>query len=185
MRRQIRIVGIDDCAHKRGDKMTCIVGAFFRGGDFLDGVISTEVAVDGDDSTQKIAGMINASKFKSQTRAILLNGIAVGGFNIIDIHTLNVLTGIPIVAVVRKMPNFKKIHSALKRLGWEHRIALLDKAGVPIRIGDVHVQFAGTTKETVEEILKLTCKNSSIPEPIRVAHLISGGIKLGESRGRA
>lgn len=185
MRRQIRIVGIDDCAHKRGDKTTLVIGAFFRGGDFLDGVISTEVAVDGDDSTQKIAGMINASKFKSQTRAILLNGIAVGGFNIIDIHTLNALTGIPVVAVVRKMPDFKKIHHALERLGWRNRITLLDKAGVPVKVGGVHIQFAGTTREVVEKILKLTCIHSDIPEPIRAAHLIAGGIKLGESRGRA
>ncbi len=185
MRRQIRVLGIDDCAHKRGDKTTLIIGTFFRGGDFLDGVISTPVQVDGDDATVKMSAMVKASKFRTQIRAILLDGIAVGGFNIIDIHALNKMTGIPVIAVVRRMPDFKKIHQALTRLGWKHRIELLERAGIPIKIGNIHVQFAGTAKDTVEKILKLTCTNSAIPEPIRVAHLIAGGIALGESRGRA
>lgn len=185
MRKQIRLLGIDDAAHKRGDKTTTIVGTFFRGADFLDGVISTTVQVDGDDSTKKIASMVNKSKFKTQIRAILIDGIAVGGFNVIDIHALHKKTGIPIIAVVRRMPNFMKIHKALERLGWTHRIDLLDRAGVPIKIGKIYVQFAGTKKGMVEKILKLTCTNADIPEPIRVAHLIAGGMKLGESRGRA
>ena len=86
VKKQIRVLGIDD-AHfdKFKDKETLIIGAFFRGGEFIDGIVSTRVMVDGSDSTKKITEMVKNSKFYPQIRAIMLDGIAVGGFNIVDV----------------------------------------------------------------------------------------------------
>ncbi|MFO8016556.1 MAG: DUF99 family protein [Candidatus Woesearchaeota archaeon] len=186
MKKQIRIAGIDDAAFdKFSDKKAKVIGAFFRGGDFIDGVISSEIDVDGTDSTRKISEMILKSRFRPQLQAIILDGIAVGGFNVVDINSLNRKTGIPVIVVIRRMPDLKRIHSTLEKLGMEKKTRLLEKAGKPVKIGRIYVQYAGIEEGEVKEIIGITCTHSYIPEPVRVAHLIGQGISMGESRGNA
>ncbi|MBI2564590.1 DUF99 family protein [Candidatus Woesearchaeota archaeon] len=186
MKKEVRVVGIDDSPFdKFKDKTVFVIGAFYRGGNFLDGVLSTNAEVDGSDSTEKIALMINNSKFKSQLRAIFLDGIAVGGFNVVDVPKLNELTGLPVIVVVRDYPDFKKIFSVLKKIGMNEKIEVIKKLGKPVKIGKIYVQHAGISSDKVKELLKITCTRSFLPEPIRVAHLIAAGVVKGESRGRA
>ena len=186
MKKEIRVVGIDDSSfNKFRDKKVTVIGTFFRGGNFIDGVLSTTADVDGANSTKKISEMIIKSRFRPQLQAILLNGIAVGGFNVIDIEKLHKKTGIPVVVVIRKYPDFSKIYSALKKIKMHRKIKLIEKAGEPVKIGRIYVQYKGIAEENVRKLLKITCTHSYIPEPIRVAHLIGQGIAMGESKGNA
>lgn len=186
MKKEIRLIGIDDAPFdKFNDNEVLVVGTIFRGGNFMDGVVSTKVDVDGDDSTDKIAEMINKCKFKPQLQAIILDGIAVGGFNVIDIEKLNKKTNLSVIVVMRDYPDLKKIKSVLKKLHKEDKIELLKKAGKVYKAGKIHVQVCGIDLEAAKEILKLSCTHSYLPEPIRIAHLIASGVTEGESRGRA
>jgi len=185
-KKEIRTIGIDDSPFKKFKKGNIIViGTIFRGGTLLDGILTTKVAIDGNNSTKKLIEMINRSKFKVQLRCILLNGIALAGFNVIDIQELNKKTKIPIIVVIRKYPNFKKIEETLKKLKKQGKFRLMQKAGPVEKIGKIYIQRKGITKKKAKEILKLTCTRSLIPEPIRVSHLIAGGIVTGESKGQA
>jgi len=186
VKKEIRILGIDDSPFdkkKKGEVL--VIGAIFRGGHFMDGVISTKVQLDGDNATQKLIEMINKTKHKAQLQVIMINGISLGGFNIIDIKALSKATKLPVIVVIRKYPDFKKIHRALAKIGFSDKIKLLDRAGEVYKIGEIFVQIAGISLDMIKEILKISCTHSLIPEPIRVAHLIAGGIVDGESRGRA
>jgi uncharacterized protein len=186
LKAEARILGIDDSPFdKFTDKKTLIIGTFFRGGLALDGVMSTYAAVDGSDATTKIIAMIKKSKFLKQLQVIMLNGIAVGGFNVVDIQRLNKSTGIPVIVVMRDMPDVEKIKLLLKKLGMAGKVKLIERAGEIHKIGSVRVQLAGCTPAKAREFLKLTSTRSLIPEPVRIAHLIAAGIKLGESKGRA
>ncbi len=186
MKPQIRILGLDDSSHDRNkDKEVYVIGTVFRGGDFLDGVMSCKVMIDGNDATIKVIAMINKSKFKKQLRAILLDGIAVAGFNVIDIQKLNKETAIPVIVAMRDYPNLKKIKETLINIKMKAKIKLLEKAGSIYKFNKIHFQFFGLKKEEAEEILKITCTHSYIPEPIRAAHLIGQGLVMGESKGRA
>ena len=49
----------------------------------------------------------------------------------------------------------------------------------------IYIQFHGIKIEDAIEIVKLSITRSSIPEPIRVAHIIAAGIVTGESHGSA
>ncbi|MBW2973194.1 DUF99 family protein [Candidatus Woesearchaeota archaeon] len=179
-------MGIDDGPfNKFKDKEVLIVGTLFRGGNFIDGVMSTKAKVDGTDSTDKIAKMINKSKFKPQLRAIFLNGIAVGGFNVIDIKKLNKKTKVPIVVVIRSFPDFKKIFKALDNLKMKKQKKIIEDLPKPTKVGKIYIQHIGISLKDAKEMLKLTCTHSFIPEPIRVAHLIAAGVIKGESKGRA
>lgn len=186
VKREARVLGIDDSPFdKRKDRESLVVGTFFRGGSSMDGVLSTKVRVDGSDSTRKLSAMIQKSKFRSQLRAILLDGIAVAGFNVIDVNRLHRETGIPVIVVMRDYPDLEKMTAALKRLGMKRKIPLLARAGEIHRAGSVYIQPIGLPLEKAQEIIRLTCTRSHIPEPIRTAHLIAAGIKKGESRGKA
>lgn len=186
IKKEIRVIGIDDCPFdKFKDTHTLVIGTFFRGGSFMDGVMSDRVRVDGINSTVKIAGMINRSRFRSQARAILLDGLAVGGFNVIDVRRLFRLTGKPVIVVIRSMPDIERIKECLARLGMERKVRLIGNAGIPMRHRKIYFQSIGIDEPRAREILDLTCTRSFIPEPIRAAHLIGSGIAYGESRGRA
>lgn len=186
LKTEARIIGIDDGPFdKHKDKKVLIVGIVYRGGFVPDGVVSTRATVDGTDATQKIAQMINKSKFKPQLQAILLKGVAVGGFNVIDIDKLYHLTKRPVIVIVREYPDFKRIFKALKMLGKTKQLNIIKRTPPPVPIGKLFAQYSGCDLETVKEILKVTCTRSLIPEPLRVAHLIAAGIVKGESRGRA
>lgn len=189
LKKEIRLLGIDDASFEKGDQEVLVIATFFRGGESMDGVLSTSAKVDGDDATYNLIQMINKSRFKSQVHAILLDGIAVGGFNVINIESLWKHTGIPVMVVVRKMPDFEELEKTLKKLGMENRFKLMEKAGKPKKItlpqGAIHIQTAGLTFEEAAQIIKLSCTHSNIPEPIRAAHLIGAGIVKGESKGRA
>lgn len=185
-KREIRTLGIDDSPFKKFKKGNILViGTIFRGGTLLDGILATKVAIDGNNSTKKLIQMINKSKFKPQLRCILLNGIALAGFNVIDIKELNQKTKIPVIVVIRKYPDFKKIEQTLKKINKQKKYKLIQKAGPVEQIGKIYIQRKGITLKKAKEILKLTCTRSLIPEPIRVAHLIAGGVITGESKGKA
>ena len=185
-KKEIRVLGIDDAPFdkfKKGNVL--VVGTMYRGGQWIDGILSTKIAIDGNDSTSKLINMINKSKFKPQLQCIILDGIALGGFNIIDINELNKKTRIPVLVVIRIMPDFKKIQAALKKLKKPGKYKLIEKAGKVHKLGKVYVQVAGLKLEQAKQILKVTCTHSLLPEPIRVAHLIAAGVTTGESKGNA
>src|SRR3989338_2836920 len=105
MKNEIRIAGISDASFdKFRDHSVQVIATIYRGGQFMDGLFSCTVKVDGTDATIKITNMFNKSRFKHQLRCLLLKGIAVGGFNVIDIVKLHKLTGIPVMVIMRKKP---------------------------------------------------------------------------------
>ena len=186
LKKEIRILGIDDSPFKKFKKgNVLVVGALFRGGVFLDGLLTTKVAIDGNNSTSKLIAMVNKCRFKPQIRCIFLNGIALGGFNVVDIEKLSKRTKIPVVVIIRKYPDFKKIELTLKRIGKHSKYKLMEKAGKPEKVGKIYIQRKGITLERAKGILKLTCTRSLIPEPLRLAHIIASGVVTGESKGKA
>ncbi len=180
---EIRVLGVDDgmfTPHVKGSAL--IVGVVFRGGYWLDGVISTRVEVDGFDATDKIASMVNGSPHHKQLRVIMLDGVTFAGFNIVDIKKLNRATQLPVIAVTRDEPDFDDIKKALKKLPRsEERWKAVQNAGKITKVytrnrkEKVYMETAGIQEEDAERILRLTSTRSSVPEPLRVAHLIASG----------
>ena len=186
IKKEIRVIGIDDSPfNKFKDKKILVVGVVMRGGLFVDGVLSAKVKVDGSDATNKITKMINKCKFKPQLQCIFLNGIAVAGFNVIDVKKLNKKTKIPVVVVIRDNPDIANIKKTLIKIKQKNKIKLIEKAGKVIQIDKIFVQLTGIDLEKAKRILKIVCTRSLVPEPLRLAHLIASGVTVGESKGRA
>lgn len=186
VKKEMRVIGIDDSPfNKFIDKKVLIVGVIMRGGLFVDGILSTKVEVDGADATNQLIKMINKCKFKPQLQCIFLNGIAVAGFNVIDVQKLNEKTKLPVVVVIRINPNIEKIKETLIKIKQKNKIKLIGKAGKVFQIDNIFVQLTGIELEKAKKILKIVCTRSLIPEPLRLAHIIAAGIVMGESKGRA
>lgn len=184
---EIRVLGIDDGAFTpRVKGFVPIVGVVFRGGFWLDGVMHTKVKVDGFDATEKIISMILKSPHHKQLRVIMLNGITFAGFNVVDVKKLNIETKLPVIAITREKPNLKEIYEALKKLPkMEERWKAILNAGKIFEVNTrnetekIYMQISGIHEGDAKKILHLTSTRSSIPEALRVAHLIASGISFG------
>jgi len=181
---EIRVLGIDDGVFTPHSKeMVDVVGVVYRGGYWLDGFMHTRVQVDGMDATQRLADMIMRSPHHSQLRVVMLNGVTLAGFNVVDIEELSEKARLPVIAVTRDKPDFDDIRKALQNLpDTEKRWKAIEKAGKMIRVrtreGEepIYVHAAGISKEDAERILKSTSTRSNIPEALRVAHIIASGL---------
>ena len=198
-----RVLGIDDGpapARRRGNVM--VVGTVYRGGDVFEGLLSTRVRYDGANATRKLIEMVKGSKFHPQLQAMMLDGIALGGFNILDLDRLYRALELPIVVVMRRPPDLSGMRCALEQVaGSARKIALLKRAGTihPIDVayppgadgsgsapeGTLYCQLRGLSPQQAGELLNVTCTRGKVPEPIRAAHLIASGVVLGESGKRA
>ena len=192
IKQEIRILGFDDAPFKpRSHEKVLVIGVIYRGGNFLDGIIKTEITGDELDATKRIIQVVNKSRHKEELRVLMFKGITIGGFNIIDIKKLYEKTDLPIIVIARKKPNLKKIKKALKNFDdFEKRWEFIRNAGKIYKMKikknkSLYYQFIGLKRDEVEKIISLSCTRSLIPEPLRVSHLIASAMVKGESKGRA
>ncbi len=166
------------------------MGALMRFPSYLEGVMRTEVEIDGHDSTQKIIDMLANSRYREQVKVILLDGIALAGFNIVDIEQLHYELKIPVLTLTRDRPDLRKIRSALRKhfVDWKERYGLATRLPLK-RIETEHSPLwasgLGLEWGEFEEIVRSSTVRGAVPEPLRVAHLIATAMTRGESHGRS
>lgn len=192
LKSEIRILGFDDGAFEsKGKGNVPVIGVVYRGGKFLDGVLRTDVTIDGRDATEKLIKLINSSRHKQQLRVVMFDGVTLAGFNIIDIKKLHEQIDLPVIVINRKIPDFKKVRAALKKFkDFKARWRMIEHAGAikECRLEKdkkVYYQSIGLDDEETEEVIALSSTHGFIPEPLRVAHLIATAVVRGESYGRA
>lgn len=180
------VVGIDDGSFDKYRQASVpIVGAVFS--DLrLEGVLCGRVRTDGSNATREIVRMVTESKFAPQLQLVLLQGIALAGFNVIDLHELYERLAIPVMVVARRQPRLERMRAALltRVPGGARKWSLIEKLGPMEPVVGVFVQRVGLEAQAAERVIKRLSVNANIPEPLRTAHLIAGGIATGQSRGR-
>ncbi|MFH1101797.1 MAG: DUF99 family protein [Methanobacteriota archaeon] len=190
MKKQIRILGIDDSPFTFSDKYTTIIGVVMRGGEYLECVLSDHVTIDGDEATKICINMIQNMRQRKQLKVVMLDGVTVGGFNVVDTQQLYESTNLPVITITRDEPDFEKIKCALQKNfhDWKHRWELITRGElhqVLTRHNPIYVKCTGLSLGEAKELIKLSTIRGVLPEPIRVAHLIASGVTRGESHGKA
>jgi uncharacterized protein len=147
---------------------------------YVEGILRTSIEIDGTDATERILSLLGGSPFLDGVRAVLLDGIAVGGFNLVDLDRLYEKLQRPIVTVTRRAPDFPAIHAALRkyfprdaaarwRLIRAHPLfRLATPEGNPLRVGAV-----GCTRAEAAAIVRRTTVRGNLPEPLRLARLVA------------
>lgn len=186
MHRLSNVAGVDDAPFDRAHRGDVpIVGAVFTR-TRLDGVLMDKVRRDGVNSTRVIAEMVRGSPFFQHIQAVMLNGIALAGFNVVDLAGLSASLKRPVLAVARREPDFRAIRRALlsRVPGGARKWRLIEQAGPMEPLEGVWVQRAGLSLASAAQLLRDSRLQGHVPEPLRVAHLIAGALARGTSRGR-
>ncbi len=210
----MNVIGFDDGPFSRERRADVLLVGVVCSGTRLDGVVSGRVRRDGADATRRMIALVRESQFGEHVRAVMLQGIAVGGFNVVDVHELSVALGVPVLVVMRRPPDLEAMRKALfvhvprmrpRVRGAARKWRLIEGAGPieplaapsapaasrarPTGLRDggprLWVQRVGLSAEAARRMVLATTLHGHLPEPVRLAHLIAGGIATGRSRGRA
>lgn len=180
------VVGFDDFPFARSHRGDVpIVGAVYAGLR-LEGVLSARVRRDGRNATRVLADLVTRSKYAPQLQLVLLQGIALAGFNVVDLDALHRATGLRVLVVARRRPRLDRVRDALlaRVPGGARKWRLIERLGPMLPVAGVWVQCVGLSAADAERVVRRLAVHGHIPEPLRAAHLIAGGMARGESRGR-
>jgi endonuclease V-like protein UPF0215 family len=188
-RRQPRwshVIGFDDAPFPPDHRgAVLIVGAVYAGAR-LDGVLSCRVRRDGANSTERLTTCVARSRYYAQIHAVLLQGIALAGFNVVDIHELSAQLARPVIAIMRRRPDLAAIREALlgRVRSGSSKWRLIQRAPAVEPVGKMFVQRVGISEAEACALIEQHARHGVLPEPLRAAHLIAGGVVTGESTGR-
>ncbi len=190
MKQQMRVLGIDDSPFKFGGGKSLVIGAVVRTPNYLEGVMRAVVTIDGTDASDAVIGMVSKSRYKDQIRAVIFDGIALAGFNVLDLEKVHSSLKVPVIAVTRDEPDFESMKAALAKHfpDWRERYALLTRIELKkIRTehSPVFASGLGLSWPEFEELVAISTVRGVVPEPVRIAHLIAAAMAKGESRGRS
>jgi uncharacterized protein len=152
------VVGFDDCpftrTHKGNVRIIGVVCAQTR----IEGILSTHVCKDGANATTQLEKLIWRSKFAPTLQLILLQGVALAGFNVVDAKRLSDKLELPVLIVARQMPHLEKIQNTLlsKVPGGKRKWALIEQLGQMESCNGVFVQRVGISLENASDVLKRT-----------------------------
>lgn len=182
----LRLVGVDDGAFRRRQRSAPLAAVVWSSPDRVEEVAIGRVEVDGDDATERIVAIVRALPAVDGVRAVLLDGIAVGGFNVVDLHAVARRLGRPAIAVTRRPPDLPRIRAALFRYfpdaarRWRRlrRAPLLE---VPTSGAPIFAAAAGCAPEDAVAVVRRAAVVGLWPEPLRLAHLVAhaAGVAAG------
>ncbi len=181
------VVGFDDAPFERGFRGDVLVVGAVYAGPKLEGVVSGKVRRDGRNATEVLRRIVASSRFYAHLHLVLIQGIALAGFNVVDIHALHGALGLPVMAIARRAPDLGAIQRALltRVRGGRRKWAIIVRTGPMEPLAGVYVQRAGIGAREAEGVIRRLAIYSKLPEPLRAAHLIASGVTVGHSRGRA
>ncbi len=218
----MNVIGFDDGPFDRAHRGNVLLVGVVCSGTRIDGIVSGRIRRDGADATRVMVDLVRGSQFGTHVQAVMLQGIAVGGFNVVDIHGLSAALQIPVLVVTRRRPDMDAVKRALfsgapaerpRVAGAARKWKLIESAGTMELLGAsrrserraraagtappstttgirtteprLWIQRVGLSLDQARKLVADTTLHGNIPEPLRVAHLIAGGITTGKSRGRA
>lgn len=177
----VRVLAFDDAPFGWDDARVPVVGVVVRGAGYVDNVLRTDVAVDGDDATARLLAAIEACPQRPDLRAVLLDGCALAGFNVVDVEELARAARLPVLTVTRGEPDYDAMLAALRKHvpDWERKWRLLSARpqAYPTEGQPLYVRAVGLDRSEVAELLARTTARGHLPEALRLAHLVAGVVR--------
>lgn len=184
--RAVRAIGFDDApfSRRRGARVW-VTGAVCSGTRF-EGMLWGGIRKDGWGATDTLCHMLRASKYLPQIHVVLIDGIALGGLNLVDLPRLAEAVDRPCIAVMRRVPDLAAMERAIRALPRpDQRLRILRRAGPIHRRPPFVFQVQGATADAAHDALERLTDRGHVPEALRLAHLIGSAVVDGQSRGRA
>ncbi|NWF58776.1 MAG: DUF99 family protein [Fischerella sp.] len=185
-RRTIRAIGFDDAPFIRRSGHPVGVAGVVCANTRFEGMVWGEIQPDGWDATDILCQLLLGGKFLPQLHVVLLDGISLGGFNVINLPLLTQRLERPCIAVMRRQPDLSAIEYAMQRLPQpERRLEILRQAGPIYEYPPFYFQVCGADPKVSAQVLKRLTDCGHVPEALRLAHLIAAAVVKGESGRQA
>jgi uncharacterized protein len=170
----IRVLGIAE-SFKKFSKTSILAGVVMRRDLIIDGLIYGSATIGGNDATQSIISM-HGVLARNDITCILLDGIVISMYNIIDGKRLADETDLPVIAITFK--DSKGLEDSIKSRfdNWENKLLQYYNIGcrerVTLRTGkDLFIRCWRINHRRALAVLNSFTIQGSLPEPIRVAKL--------------
>jgi endonuclease V-like protein UPF0215 family len=142
----------------------------------IDGITFGNSTVAGDDATDSIISMYD-SLVRNDISCILLDGLVISMYNIIDGERVLSKTGLPVIAIT--FEDSQGLDETIKHHfpeSWQLKLAQYGKLGIRERITlktgkSLFIRYWGINQRKALALLNSFTLQGSIPEPIRVAKL--------------
>lgn len=133
----------------------------------LDGVLVGRIQKDGCDAADVLTQLAQESRFNAHIRLVMLQGIALGGFNVVDVFALHRHLARPVLVVSRRRPDLAAIRKALlKHLpAGPSKWRIIERLGPMEPAGPVFIQRIGIAREEALETVRHFAVHGHVPDP--------------------
>jgi len=174
----IRAFGVAE-SFRKPNKLSTIAGIVMRRDLVIDGLAFGSSTVGGNDSTETILSMFS-SLARNDVNCIILDGLIISMYNIIDGQLIHNKTGIPVIAISFHESSGLEEH-IVRLFEAEQRNTKLnqyfkvrDRTEIVLRTGkNLFIRLWGINCYRAVKVLDAFTLQGSIPEPIRVAKLFA------------
>jgi uncharacterized protein len=186
---QPRFLGIDEGPFTFDQDKAVVAGVLTRGPHTVEAVLVDRVQVDGWDATDLVIRSARKLPGNGCDR-ILIDGITLGGINLVDLQQVATTLQVPALAIARRPPSPHGLETAARRASAsDRRIKMLpQEPPMEVRLADhtLWVQ-AHQPKGPIQDpahiaaLLQGAMSESRTPEPLRLAHHIATAVVRGIS----
>jgi hypothetical protein len=179
----IRTLGIAE-SFKKSENQSVLAGVVMRSDMVIDGVAFTNTTVKGDDATDAIIRLYEILD-RTDINFIMIGGLIISMYNIIDIKRLYEMLKIPIIGVT--FEESEGLDEHIKRQfpdTWQSKIEAYHKLGsreeIKLKTGhSIFIRVEGISTKSAKQAINKFMLQGSIPEPIRVSGLIARAKLVG------
>jgi endonuclease V-like protein UPF0215 family len=168
------VLGIAESFKKSGKKST-LAGVVMRRDLIIDGMVFGSATIEGDDATDSII-LMHRSLARDDVSCILLDGLVISMYNIIDGGRVMAETGLPVLAIT--FEDSKGLEGSIRHhfRNWQSKLEQYERLGrrekVTLKTGkNLFIRCWGLSQKRAVATLNSFTLQGSVPEPIRVAKL--------------
>ena len=172
----LRGLGIAE-SFKQGASFSRLAGVVIRRDFIIDGFVFGKCTIEGDDATDAILEMYYKLN-RDDISYIMISGLVISMYNIIDIKKIWEKIGIPVIGVTFEdsagiedaiRHHFPDSQSKLEQYG-----KLGKRTEITLHTGyKLFVRYEGCLLEEVRKFIDLVTIQGSVPEPLKVAQLLA------------
>lgn len=171
----VRVFGVAE-SFRRSAVKSVLAGVVMRRDLVVDGMAFGRATVEGDDATEAVIAMYR-SLGRNDVNCILLDGLVISMYNIIDGKKVCKETGLPVVAIT--FEDSRGLEGAIKHHfpdGWQGKLRQYKKIGkrerVTLKTGKhLYIRTWGITTRKAVLLLDAFTLQGALPEPVKVAKI--------------
>lgn len=161
---------------KKSVRKSTLAGIVMRRDMIIDGMVFGSATIEGDDATDSIISM-HRSLARDDVNCILLDGLVISMYNIIDGEKVATETGLPVLAIT--FEDSKGLDGSIRHHfddNWQNKLEQYQRLGkrekIALKTGkNLFIRYWGLNQKRAVAILNSFTLQGSVPEPIRVAKL--------------